>query len=191
MVENFNPNSVRNPSSGLLGRNPTHIDLASYAEDQSDIVKAIKDTGVKRMQITYEYADIDPTNPPPLMGITKIRTMSTESAQKFCKNLMRARPNIFKLHIKLGDYPKAKRINDGKVRVLSSNRPRFHTEIGEKLGDIISDPNLRVTEVLYVVHNADPGYFNATAEVYGTTDEEYADDKLFKPIISFEFIKTT
>ena len=191
MPENFDPNAVINPSSGLISRNTTHQELASYAETQSDIVKAIKNTGVKRMRITHEYSNVDMINPPPLMGITKIREMSIESAQKFCKSLMRSRPNIFKVHIKLGDYPSATRLGGPKVQVLNSNRPRFHTEIGEKIGDLLSDKTLRTTEITYTVNNADPGYFSAIAEVLGTTEEEYKDDKLFKPIISFEFIKTT
>ncbi len=191
MTEEFNPDSVKNPSSGLYGRNPTHRELAYHAEDQSDIVKAIKESGVRRIQVSYDYADMDPSNPPPMMGIVEIRTMTTEQAQKFCRTLMRSRPNIFKVHIKLGDYPNAKRLDSGKIRMLNSNKPRFHTELGDKIGDILADKALLVTELVYIVHNADPGYFNATGEVYGTTEEEYVDSENFKPTINFEFIKTT
>jgi len=191
MTDTFDPNAVRNPSTGLFARNPTHIKEAQYASDQSDIVKAIKDTGVKRMIVTYNYAEIDNKNLPPLMGIRKIREMTTESAIKFCQSLVRSRPNIFRIHVKLGDYPGAKRVDNGKTRLLNSSKPRFHTEIGEKMGDILADRNLNVTEIKYIVHNADPGYFSATAEVYGTSKEEYHDDQFFAPMIEFEFIKTT
>ena len=192
MSENeFNPNAMINPSSGILARNPTHAVEAQNADDQSEIVKAIRDSGVKRMTVKYDYSDIDSGTPLPLMGILKIREMPVESAIKFCKNLMRSRPNIFKVHIKLGNYPTAQRMNNPKIRLLNSQTPRFHTEIGEKMGELLADKAMLITEIKYVVHNADTGYFNATAEVYGTTEEEYIDDELFAPTIEFEFIKTT
>lgn len=187
----FNPNTIINKSSGLFARNPSHILEADNAEYQSDIVDAIKKTGVKRMQIRYDYSDIDKKSPPPLSGILKIREMSQEQAISFCKNLMRSKPNIFQVHIKLGDYQSLRRIDNAKTRLLDSRKPRFHTEIGEKMGDLLADKTMLVTEIRYVVHNADPGYFSATAEVYGTTETEYFNDELFAPQIAFDFIKTS
>jgi len=187
----IDPDAKINPSSGIYARNPTHAVEAQYAENQSDIVKAIKDSGVKRMTITYDYSEIDPKTPLPLMGIMKVREMEPESAVRFCKNLMRSRPNIFKVHIKLGNYPSVRRIDNVKTRLLNSNKPRFHTEIGEKMGDLLADKAMLITEINYVVHNADTGYFSATAEVYGVSSEEYENDELFSPTITFEFIKTT
>lgn len=186
-----NPNI--NPSSGLYARNPTHQEIAERSDDQNEIVKAVRNigNGVKRMRVTYTYDDIDKTNPPPLSGITQIRSMEEEAAVNFCKNLMRSRPNIFKVKISLGDYPSARRIDNGRTRLLDSNKPRFHTELGELIGEIISDKRMLVTEIIYTVNNNESGYFNATGEVYGTTVEEYEDDKLFCPTINFEFIKTT
>ena len=189
----FDPNSARNPSSGLYGRNPTEFrrEVAEYAEDQSDIVKAIRDSGVKRMRISLDYSDIDKANPPPLSGILGVREMTPEQAQQFGRALMRARPNIFKVDISLGNYPSARPIQNGKTRMLSSHKPRFHTELGDKIGEVLADSHLNVTRILYTVHNAEPGHFNATAEVYGTTAEEYEDDQLFKPTLTYEYIKTT
>lgn len=179
--------------NGHMYRNPTHLAEADNAEDQADIVKAIKNTGpgVKQMVVTYDYGDIDKQSPPPLSGILQIRDMSPERAQVFCKNLMRSKPNIFRVHITLGDYPNQKRINSQKVRLLSSNRARFHTEIGEKIGDVLADKNLLVTEIKYNVENVEAGRFSAIAEVYGLDNpDEYFDDKSFSPKIKFEFIKT-
>ena len=186
-----NSDALINPSSGLYARNPTHITEAKYAENQDDIVKAIKDSGVKRMTIKHDYSNVDPKTPIPMMGILKVREMSSESAIRFCQSLMRSRPNIFKVHVKLGEYSSAHRIDNLKTRMMNSNKPRFHTEIGEKMGDLLSDKAMLVTEIKYTVHSADTGYFSATAEIHGTTEEEYFDDKLFSPTIEFEFIKTT
>ena len=191
MTEDFNPNAVRNPSSGLFGRNPTHQEIAAEADDPSEIVKAIKQSGVKRIRVTNDYSDMDPLHPPPMSGITKIRDMSEEEIQDYCKTLMRSRPNIFKIDIKLGNYPNQHRINNQRTQMLNSNKPRFHTELGEKIGTILADRNLFVTQIVYTVHNAEPGYFNATAEVYSTSKEEYDNDKLFKPSITYEYVKTT
>lgn len=191
MTEKFNPNALRNPSSGLLGRNPTHQEIAAYADDQSDIVRAINESGVKRMRVTYDYADLDPANPPPLSGILNVRDMTEDQARQFCRTLMRSRPNIFKVDIRLGDHPSARKVDSIKARMLNSNKPRFHTELGDKLGDILADRSMCVTRIVYTVHNAEPGYFHATGEVYSTTPEEYENDQLFKPTINFEFIKTT
>ena len=190
MVKTENSELI-NKSSGLFNRNPTHMMEADNAEYQNEIVDAIKKSGVKRMQIKYDYSDIDKKSPPPMSGILKIREMNEEQAISFCKNLMRCKPNIFKIHIKLGDYPSLRRIDNSKTRLLDSRKPRFHTEIGEKMGTLLADKSMLITEIIYVVHNADPGYFNATAEVYGTTEEEYFSDKLFSPKIAFEFIKTS
>lgn len=191
MTKHFDPNTVKNPSSGLYGRNPTHQEIAAYAEDQSDIVRAINESGVRRMRVTYDYADLDPANPPPLSGILGVRDMTEEQAKQFCRTLMRSRPNIFKVDIKLGDHPSSRRVDSGKTRMLNSSKPRFHTELGDKLGDILADRNMCVTRIIYTVHNAEPGHFNATGEVYATTVEEYENNELFKPTINFEFIKTT
>ena len=184
-------NAIKNPSTGMPTRNPSHIAEADSAADQSELVQSIRDTGVKRMVVKYDYSNLDKQSPPPLAGITKIREMSQEQAVALCKSLMRSKPNIFKVHIKLGEYGSARRLENQKTRMLNSSKARFHTEVAEKLGDLLSDKNMLVSEVKYQVHNAEPGLFRATAEVYGVNTEEYFDDEIFDPTIEFEFIKTT
>ena len=190
MTQDHDPDAIINPSSGLYARNPSHITEAKYAEDQSEIVKAIHKSGVKRMTVLYDYSVIDMKAPLPLMGILKIRDMPVESAIRFCQSLMRSRPNIFKVHIKLGNHPSKQRIDNSKTRLLNSSKARFNTEVGEKMGELLADRSLRITEIKYAVHNADAGLFNSTVEAYGVTEAEYLDDALFSPIIEFEFIKT-
>ena len=186
----FNPDAVKNPSSGLFGRNPTHIEIAETAKDQDAIVKAINDTGVKEMTVIHEYKDLDKSAPPPFAGILKIREMSEEDAIEMCKNLARSRANIFNIVIKLGEYPEKQQLNNKKVRLLASREPRFHTEVGQRLGEILSDPTMHVVEVHYLVHNAEAGAYNATSLVYGVSEEAYNDDKYFSPTIGLKFIKT-
>lgn len=193
MNENFNPDANINPSSGLMVNNPSHKEEAQYASNQSELVKAISGagSGVKRERTVYNYTNMDPENMPPMAGITKIRSMSEAQVINFCKSLMRTRPNIFRLHIKLGNYPHQQEMQNSKTNLLNSNEPRFHTEVGEKIGMVLADKTMHVTEIEYVVNNADPGLFSAIARVYGVPEEEYNDDKLFAPTIGFEFIKTT
>jgi len=188
--ELFNPDAVRNPSSGLFGRNPTHIEIAETAKDQSAIAKAIKDTGVKEMTLVHEYENLDKSAPPPFAGILKIRDMKEDDAVELCKNLARSRANIFNIVIKLGDYPEKQQLNNKKVQLLSSKEPRFHTEVGLRLGEILSDPTMNAVEIHYMVHNAESGAYNATAIVYGVSEEAYKDDKYFKPTIGLKYIKT-
>jgi len=191
MDKKIDPNAIINPSSGLLARNPTHIEEAKDALDQSDIVNAIKDTGVKRLKLKFDYGVMDPKSPLPLAGILKIREMSEQEAQGFCRQLTRTRPNIFQIHIKLGNYESVQKLDNYKTRTLDSNKPRFHTEVGEKMGIILADRNMRVCEIKYTVSSIELGRFNASAEVFGTTLEEYEDDERFSPTIALEYIKTT
>lgn len=183
--------TVINPSSGLFARNPTHIEEANEADDQDEIVKAIKGSNAKRMRVVYTYGDVDPKNPIPFMGITKIREMPEESAIQMCKNIMRNRPNIFKMNIKLGNYPSTRRIDNIKTRALNSDKQRYPTEVGEKFGELLSDPSLHVVEISYRVNTMSNGIFSTSAEVFVTNDEEYQDNKFFSPTIEFEYIKTT
>lgn len=181
--------AIINPSSGLFARNPTHIEEANDANDQEDIVKAIKGAGAKQIRVRYAYADVDPKNPIPLMGILKIRDMPEESIVKLCQNLMRNRPNIFRVNIKLGNYPSARRIDNNKTRVLASSKQRHPTEIGEKIGDLFADKALNVVEISYRVNDMNQGAFSTTAEVHATTSDEYSSDEFFSPVIEFEYIK--
>ena len=191
MNEKLSSKTLLNPSTGIFIRNPTHVEIADEAKTQSDIVDAIKESGVKKMTVVYEYSDIDKSNPPPLVGILNIREMEQEEAQKFCKSLLRSRPNIFKIHIQLGEYSNQKRVGSRSLNTLNSNHPRFSTEVAEKLGIVLTDSSLNITELIYTVTNTDPGYFQTTVEAYGVSEKEYKDDQTFNPIIGLEFIKTT
>jgi hypothetical protein len=123
-----------------------------------------------------------------LGGFTKIREMGPESIEKLMKSLMRFRPNIFKVHIKLGSYPNARRIDNSKTRMIGATKPRFHTEVGEEIGKCLSDPQMLVTDLLYVVHNSEAGSFYSTGEVWGVpTQEEYLNDELFEPTVEIEY----
>ena len=46
-----------------------------------------------------------------------------------------------------------------------------------------------VTELVYTVHSAEMGNFRSTCEAFGTTIEEYEDDKLFNPGVMIEYYK--
>jgi hypothetical protein len=190
--DRFNPNSNLNPSSGLFGRNPTHVDIANEAANQDEIVKAIKGSGAKEGQVTWYYDKVDPDiGAPPCSGITKIRNMSESEVEGFCQNLMRTRPNIYRLHLILGKYPNKRKIDNPKTNQLSSRKPRFPREIGNKLATVLSDKSLYTTEIIYTVHNTEPGFFNATAEVFGVSEADYYNDELFSPAIRIDFVKTT
>jgi len=183
----------RNPSSGLATRNPTHMFEADRARTQSDIVKSIKarDPG-KQGEIVWLYDEATRKNGPvPMSGILKIRDMDDKAIEGFCKSLLRTRPNIYKLHIVLGDYPNKKDVSSPKVRALYSREPRFPSNVAEDIAMVLSDRRLNIVELLYEVTNTEPGTFSSYCKAYGVTQEEYEDDTLFSPAIRIEFIKAT
>ena len=185
LPKDVKPEDVMHPT-GVFFRNPTHTEEADNAADQSEIVKAISGAGRERITEVITYTE--ESKPWILPGFTKVREMNEEQAEGLFKSLMRYRPNIFKVHIKLGEYKDTQPISTSKTRNLSSFKQRFHTDVAKKIAEIIVDPSLNVTEIIYTVHNSDPGSFRATGEVFGMiSDEDYANDELFSPGILVEY----
>jgi hypothetical protein len=186
-------NAERNPSSGLPVRNPSHIFEADRANEQSDIVKNLKTHDAGRQgQVTWVYDEATmEKGAPPMAGIRKIREMSEDQAKNFGKSLMRVHPNIYRVHLVLGEYNNKREISNGKTRTLFASAPRFPSEVGEDIGAILADKSLLVTEIIYEVLSNDPGSFRATVKVYGVNAADYEDDKLFCPAIKIDYLKTT
>jgi len=185
-VKEFDQDAVINPSSGIYARNPTRVELTNRAEDQDEIVKAIK--GARRTKQTVRLTYEDKKQPPALPGVIHLRKMEEPAIIRLCQSLMRMKPNIFKIHIKLGNYENQQAVHNGKTRDLGANKQRFYTEIGSIMGSILADRTLNVTELVYTVHDVNPGLFNASGEVYGgVSDEDYDNDKLFDPIIEIVY----
>ena len=179
-------NAVINPSSGIYARNPTRVEITDNASDQDEIVKTIM--GARRQRQIMKIAYEDKKSPTALPGMLHIRDMSPKSIVKLCQNLMRTKPNIFRVLIKLGNYDGQRRISNAKTNQLNTSKQRFYTEIGEIMGNILSDRTLNVTELIYTVHDVNPGLFNATGEVYGAvSDEEYNNDEFFQPYVEIEY----
>ena len=187
---NFDPNAMRNPSTGLFARNPSHVRFAEESRDQQELVRKIRGQKSKIGRIEYLYDDIDTQDPPPLWGVTKIREMDEDSVVNFCKTLMRAKPNIIKLHLVLGNYTNKKRVLNNRTALLDANEPRFHTEVALKLAGVLNDASENVIEVIYTV-NPSEGNFTALAEVYSVSDEDYENEELFSPGIMLEYIEAT
>ena len=185
LPKDVNPDDVMHPT-GVFFRNPTHMEEANNADDQSQIVKAI--SGAKREQLTEILSYEEETKPWILPGVAVIREMDQAATEQLCRSIMRFRPNIFKIHIKLGDYPNVKPIETQKTRNLTSFEPRFHTDVALKMAEILSDRTLNVTEVIYTVHSAEPGNFRAIGEVFGyVSDEDYEDDECFSPAVLIKY----
>jgi len=185
LPKDVKPEDVMHPT-GVFFRNPTHMEEADMAQSQNQIVKAL--TAAKREQITEVLSFTEESKPWTLPGFVNIREMDELQCEQLCRTMMRYRPNIFKVHIKLGNYVNAKPIKTLKTRNLSSLEPRFHTEVAKKMSDVLSDRSLNVTEIIYTVHSAEPGNFRAVSEVFGMVDDEdYENDELFTPGILIEY----
>lgn len=179
------PNAIINPSTGLFARNPTHINEAMRADDQTAIAKAVKGTGraLQHVRLTYE----DPKNPEAMPGIYHIRGMRSDEVEALCKSLLRWKPNIFMLDLCYGDYPNMVEVHHPKVQALSGNAPRFHTDVAVVLAEVISDRTLNIVRVRYQVTNTEPGRYTAVASAWQTTADAYVNDKYFNPTVDIDF----
>ena len=185
-AKEFDEEAVVNPSSGIFARNPTRVEITDKAADQDEIVKTIM--GARRQRQTMRIAYEDKKAPIALPGMVHIRSMDLKAITRLCESLMRMKPNIFRVLIRLGNYENQRPISNVKTRQLNTTKQRFYTEIGQIMGDILGDRTLNVTELVYTVHNVNPGLFNATGEVFGAvSDEEYSNDELFNPYIEIEY----
>jgi hypothetical protein len=184
--EKFNP-----PDSGIYVRNPSHVIEAKNAEDQREIVNAIREIRASHMKAIYDYSTYDPKIPstfPGLPGLLKLRTMTENEIRGFCATLMRTKPNITGMHLYLGkEYTTKKEYSGIRVNALKSNKPRNPTEIAADMAALLSDKSLCVIEIQYIVNAASPGNFNTDAKVFVCSAEEYADDKKFCPYLEVEF----
>lgn len=185
LPKHVKPEDVMHPT-GVFFRNPTHTEEANRAKDQSQIVKAI--LGAKRERKKEILTYTEDTKPWVLPGFANIKELDEQGLSGLCRVLMRYRPNIWKVHIKLGNYPSARSIDNHKTKLLDSYEPRFHTEVAEVIAKILSDKTLNVSEIIYVVNNTEPGNFRAYGEVFGyVSDEEYEDESLFEPAVLVEY----
>lgn len=187
--EQINDNALINPSTGIFARNPTRVEITSTARDQQEIAQAVKGSQKKIGRVVYEYKNINKKDPPPLFGILNIRDMTEPQLVNFFKNALRSKPNIIKLHISLGEYKGAKRLNNSKTSRLEGNIQRYYSEVAENIAEIFADYKNKVVELIYTVNLNSPGYFNTTAEVYYVSEEEYRNDELFSPVIGLEYIE--
>ena len=184
----IDPNAVINPSTGIYARNPTRVSITAQQDSQQEIVSAVKGAKQRTDTVIYDYANIDKADPPPLSGVLSIRDMDQKRLEGFFKSLMRSKPNIIKLHLKLGEYTNKRRVTNQRAGMLNSSKQRFHTEVAKLMADLFSDHTENIIEVLYTVNNADPAYFSATAEVYSVSKDDYENDEIFAPAIGVEYI---
>lgn len=194
MTEDTNridPNAMYNPSSGMLTRNPTHVEVAETADDQQEIVNAIRDMRVKHMKSIYDYTDYDPESPsliPGLPGLLALRDMGENDMLGFCRTLMRTKPLITRIYLKYGDYDYKREYRGGKIQKLQSHKPRHPTEIAVFISDLLSDNSLNIVELEYKVNSAGTGNFHSMGTAYGTNDASYKDKSLFKPYLEIEYV---
>jgi hypothetical protein len=180
------PDAMHNPSTGVLVRNPSHVEVAERAEDQRQIVDAIKASGATWQKAIYDYSDR--SRIPGLPGALKLRDMNEPNMLGFCATLLRAKPNITGILVKFGDYPSAREYTGPKVSRIRSHQPRPPSEIAEYFASLLSDPTLHVVELRYTVNNAAPGNFESIATAKVANPDEYDDERLFEPRIEIEYL---
>lgn len=176
-----------NEATGHYYKNPTRLEITEMAENQQEIVDAMKGTyefGVEE----YHYNDGDPA-PKPLMGITKIKEMNEEEITEFFKTLFRYRTHITSLHLSLGNYPGKKKISNNKTNALNGKKRRLHSELAKLIADIFNDGGRNIVEIKYTI-SKDPKNFYTRFEIYETNDKEYENEELFQPAFGIEYFTT-
>jgi hypothetical protein len=174
-----------NPSTGILYRNPTTEDASARAKNQTEIVKQIIGSGKK---VLTEIFSPDASNGA-MPGLKKIREMSEETLSKFFLTMFRSRPNIFSVHIKLGEYSSAKEVRANN-KLVSAIKIQTHTEyrdLAQSFAELFADKRLNVVEVVWRLSSSSPGNFYVDVEVFGADEEEYANNELFSPAIGVEY----
>lgn len=171
---------------GVFFRNPTHLEEAERAHNQSDIVRSIVES---RREPQHEVIKYDEASDSRFMpGTKKIREMDRDSIASYFRNLMRMRPNAYLIRVSLGEYPSMKEVKDRGVRNIGSTSPRSYKDIAEAIAAVFASHN--VVEFVYMVDSADPGKFKSQAFVFETNDDEYKNDEFFNPHIEVEYIST-
>lgn len=179
----IDPNAKYNPSSGMLVRNPSHEEVSERAQNQREIVNSIRESKANWQNAVYDYSD--PSRIPGLPGMLKIRDLDERNMLGFCLTLMRAKPNITGITLKLGKYEGVTEVHGQKIARLHSRVPRNPSEIAADLADLLSSHN--IVEFEYKVNNAKTGEFDAVATAKQVDDEQYKDDSRFQPYLEIEY----
>ena len=185
LPDDVDPKDVMHPKTGLFFRNPSNLDLRNRAETQSQIVKELTEAKRTRQVKVFTYTEDD--MPFVLPGILKIRELEKEQLEGLFKSVIRIRPNIFKIHIKLGEYSEQKPIINNKVSRIGSSEPRHLADVAKDLADVFADKRFLVTELIYSIHSAELGNFSSSCEAWGTTEKQYENNKLFNPGVLIEY----
>jgi len=190
---------IKNPTTGLYSRNPTHVEESEYARTQADIVAAVTQSGRKIKQLTLEnYLDEDEKmneagKGNPLSGIRRIRSMEEEECKDFFATVMKFRKDILTLQVSLGNYDinKTKQVTgNNKINALNTmNGGLWPTQLGHRIGELMSDRRLNIVWMQYDITFGPSGTM-FQLEFHGADDDSYEDEALFDPKIYVKYQTT-
>lgn len=173
-------------NEGIFYKNPTHLEEAERAVNQSDIVNAIKESRRARKHEKFLYGPEHNTIFMP--GTVEIRSMERDELTGFFKTLLKVRPYIFMLRVSLGEYPSLQELRGRLVTNVGATHPRPFKETAEAIADLFANNN--IVEFIYVIDNADPGKFHSSAFAYTADADEYESDEYFEPCLEIEYISS-
>jgi hypothetical protein len=169
---------------GRIFRNPSHIDVADEADNQREIVQAIKKAQRKLQRVELKFDD--KTEIKALPGTLHIREMDQEQLVGYFKSMLKCYPNIIGIHIILGKYPNTRMFDGPELNALNMNKQRFPSELAEKLAALFAKDN--IIEMKYAIESLSTDNFLVKTQAAVAPDEEYKNNELFNPIIEIEFI---
>jgi hypothetical protein len=167
-------------------RNPSLVGKADDVDNQQELVQKLMAEKKASGEITFEYTD--ESKPCSFPGFAKIRDLKKSQLTGLFNSVLRYKPNIIQLHIRLGHYPNAKQLHSVALNECGASKPRWPRDIAPKFANVFSDPNKKIVEFIYVVSNAEPGNFRAHAQaMYVETEEEYRNEEYFEPAIGIRY----
>lgn len=189
-AENLDLDARVNPSTGLIARNPTRLDITD-TENQREIIEQVRAAHGGWKKLLYDYVRDEEGNweYSGLPGTIQIREMREEELAEYFRTLMRSRPSVTSIELSLGEYPDKKEYTGPRVSKLQFSKPRNPTEVAEDMASLFSMEGLHVVEMKWQINSAGAGNFHTSAKAYTVSEEDYKDDEKFSPSIVLEYVQ--
>jgi len=182
--------------TGIAFHNPTHLEEAREAADQSELVNMLHDSKYnltfKDRTFTVDYKD-GSKKPKPLPGVTKIKSMDFEDydrLEKLMLTILKSRPRIYRLHIILGDYAEKKKVKTAGERFINTiTKPRSLEEVAGYLAKVFANNAERIVEMSFRIKEGSfqDKTFRAELNTWATTEEEWNDEDKEHPFLEIGY----
>lgn len=170
--------------TGMAYHNPTHLDEARKASNQSELVSMLHNgkynMPFKDRTFSVDYG-VNKEKAKPLPGVVAIKSLGLEDLDELeaiFTTIIKARPRTYRIHLILGDYKEKKQVKTASERFINTiTKPRSTEEIAQHLAKIFANKSDRVVEMSFAIKEGSfvDGSFRSELKTWATTEEEYDD----------------